>query len=206
MRERTFVVMVCILMLPVSLKADLDVFPICTESNDQLEPDINGEWVVWYDTRNGTLNCDIYGYTLAEPNEVAICTVSGSHQRYAKVSDDTVVWQDERDGQRDIRAFDLVTRMPLDLPNMPLGDNYYQRYPDISDGTIIYQHKPGSYYNLFAYDVAGEASEQISAVSTNQINHAVDGNIVVWMETWFGSIDQVFMCDLETADSTVQVS
>lgn len=181
MKATTCFLVMCIFMLTVPLKADLDVFDVCTAGGDQKEPDIDGDWVVWQDERNGASNRDIYGYTLAEPNEIEICTAS-SDQHYATVSGGTVVWQDERDGQRDIYAFDLLNRQPLDLPNMPRNDDVYQQYPDISGDTIVYRNRPGGTYNLFAYDIPVAASAQITTTSTIPSNHVVDGNIVAWME------------------------
>ena len=199
---------ICIVMIMSTtsiLKADLDVFDICTAVGVQEEPDIDGNWIVWHDARNGAENLDIYGYTLAEPNEIAICTVLGSDQNFAKVSGTIAVWEDKRNNQRDIYAFDLLNRQPLDLPNMPRNDNIYQRYPEICGDMIIYQHKLGSYYTLFAYDIPGQTSVEVSPPTANQINHAVDGSIVVWMEL-VDSVQQVFYCDISSENPAEQVS
>lgn len=184
------------------LKADLDVFDICTAVEDQVEPDIDGNWIVWHDARNGPF--DIYGYTLAEPNEIEVCT-AGSDQRFVKVSGSIAVWQDERNGQRDIYAFNLLNRQPLDLPNIPRNDNVSQYYPDISGDTIVYRDRPDGTYNLFAYDIPSAASTQVSDASSTPTNYAIDGTLVVWMEL-VGSVQQVFYRDINTGDPAELVS
>ena len=87
-----------------------DGFPICNEPGTQSQPQLcsdgeNGAIVTWTDSRNG--NADIYtqrlgpkGYTLWEPNGVAICNETGN-QNYAQICNYSnngaiVVWQDTR--------------------------------------------------------------------------------------------------------------
>ena len=193
-----------LLMLPTFLKADLDTFDICTESADQLEPDIDGGWVVWHDVRNGASNFDIYGYSLAEPNEIPICTALGN-QKYCAVSGNVAVWQDERNGQRDIYAFNLLAGTSLTLPNMPLNDSLSQRYPDICGDMIVYRHETGSDYSLFTYNISSDTLTSVSVASTIQLNHAVEGSIIVWMQK-VNSVYQIFMRDISIADPAVQVS
>ncbi len=205
MKVRTWCVVMGLLMLTTFLKADLEIFDICTKSADQVEPDIDGDWIVWQDARNGTSNYDIYGYTLAEPNEIEICTVQASNQRYANLSGNVVVWQDERNSQRDIYAFDLLNRSPLMLPNMPLSDNLSQRYPDISGDVIVYRHDPSGSYNLFTYELASETPQLIHTASTSPVNFTIDGSRVVWMEQ-VGSVYQIFMKDVSQSESAVRIS
>lgn len=204
MKAVIYCMMASLFMLTTSLKADLEVWDVCTVSADQVDPDIDGDWIVWQDARNGTANNDIYGYTLAEPNEVAICTASGN-QKYAAVSGNIAVWQDERSSQRDIYAFDLLARADLDLPNMPRTDSLSQRYPDISGEVIVYRHEPGGSYNLYTYDMTSQAPSLMHTSSQSPLNFAIDGDLVVWMEQ-ADSVYQIFMKDFSQADPAVRIS
>ena len=85
MKTIVYCVMVCVVVSTISVKADLPVVLICTATSDQVQPDIDGDWIVWHDARNGTSNWNVFGYILTEPNEVPICTVAGN-QRYIAVS------------------------------------------------------------------------------------------------------------------------
>ena len=103
MKKHVVVVSFVMFMSTIStLKADLPVVPICTATGDQVQPDIDSDWIVWHDARNGTSNYDVFGYILSEPNEVEICTVSGSNQRYAKVSGNVQCDQEQRRYQTDL--------------------------------------------------------------------------------------------------------
>ena len=199
MRVTVYFVMVCVLMLSVSLKADLPVDPICTASGEQVEPDIDGDWIIWQDARSGV---NIYGYTLAEPNEIAICTFTGDQKRPA-ISGNTVIWQDERSSQRDIYGFDLSLRGSLDLPNLPRADSIYQQYPDISGHVIVYQHNVGV-YNIYQYNMDTQVAQAVSSSSYAQSYPAIDGTIVVWMENR-GSGDRVYWRDISTQNPAAAV-
>lgn len=76
-------------------------FPICTDENEQREPAISGNIIVWKDNRNG--NWDIYGYDISTKTEFQITDNTSDQQRPA-ISGHTVVWEDLRHGQSDIYA------------------------------------------------------------------------------------------------------
>jgi beta propeller repeat protein len=193
-----------------TLQADYEVtsFTVCDAIGNQETPDIDGDWIVWQDERDGSQYPHIYGYTMAEPNEVPICTDADAVKKFPAVSGNTVVWEDRRTAQtvsqRDIFAFDLVSRSPLLLTNMPFEDGIYQEEPYISGDWIIYKHKPGSYYNVYAYNKAANTVEAVSAVSTNQYYPAIDGSIVAWMET--SPVIEIYYRDINTSDSARTVN
>jgi beta propeller repeat protein len=65
-------------------------FAICTAGGRQWYPDVDGNIVVWEDSRNG--NPDIYGKDLSTGQEFAIATGSTS-QENPVISGDLVIWQ-----------------------------------------------------------------------------------------------------------------
>jgi len=204
MDKRVVAVMAMSVLFSSLAEADLPVFPICTAAGDQVQPDIDGDWIVWHDNRNGTANDDIFGYILSEPNEVPICTAAG-RQRYAKVSGSIAVWQDDRDSQRDIYAFDLQNRLPLVLSGMPLGDGIQQRYPKISGSYILYEHLVDGLFNLFVYNLSAGTISPVFLSPYRQINSAIEGSIAVWMED-HGSVFQVYSCDVSRSAPATAVS
>jgi beta propeller repeat protein len=66
---------------------------------EQSDPDIWGDWVVYYDCRNS--NGDIYATNVATGEELAICTDPAPQQR-PKICDDLIVWEDLRGGGWDV--------------------------------------------------------------------------------------------------------
>ena len=71
----TSLTMVVFMFISTS-QADYSInrFVVSQAGGDQTQSDIDGDWIVWVDERAGSSSPHIYGYTLAEPNEVAICT------------------------------------------------------------------------------------------------------------------------------------
>lgn len=102
----------------LNVLAASECMPVCTEANDQINPDITpdgngGTIIVWQDIRSG--NNDIYaqrtnvaGNVLWSTDGVAICTAGGSQELPRIISDDSggaiIIWQDYRNGSSDIYA------------------------------------------------------------------------------------------------------
>jgi len=72
---------------------------ITDDPSEQNDPDLWGDWVVYYDYRND--NGDIYAKNVVTGEERAVCTDPGIQQR-PKICDDMIVWEDYRRGQWDI--------------------------------------------------------------------------------------------------------
>jgi len=85
----------------ISDPCNLVEFFICTDTNEQRNPALSGNIVVWADDRNG--NWDIYGYDISTKTEFQI-TDNTADQENPDISGHTVVWEDKRYGQKDIYA------------------------------------------------------------------------------------------------------
>ena len=58
----------------IAASPTVNEFPICIQTDLQVEPDVSDDIVVWGDDRNG--NRDIYGYNLSSSIEFLICNNS----------------------------------------------------------------------------------------------------------------------------------
>ena len=74
-------------LMSVNVFSAVEVFPICTKSDNQRFPSISGDLVVWQDDRNSSTGLDIYGYSLTSRQEFSISTAAGS-QEYPKIGGD----------------------------------------------------------------------------------------------------------------------
>lgn len=190
-----------VFMFISTAQADYAVFFV-TDSNsvNPANPDIDGDWIVWQDDRNGSATTDIYGYTLAEPNEVPICIYSGE-QEVPAVSGRYAVWQDYRNTKRDIRVFDLQDRTEPTVSNLTMNNGFHKRYPDISGDIIVWQDYRNGDTDIYMYNIATDTAEQAvyddGTETWGQYNPAIDGNTVVWMDN--RSPYQIYMSDISGA-------
>ena len=96
--------------LSTSLKAGISdpenpvEFAVASNEAEQMNPDIDGNIVVWQDNRNG--NWDIYGYNLTTRREFQI-TAESHDQTNPAISGNIVVWEDSRNGNLQIFAMIL---------------------------------------------------------------------------------------------------
>ncbi len=79
---------------------------ITDDEYEQSDPDLWGDWVVFYDYRNG--NGDIYAKNVVTSEELAVCTDPAGQQR-PKVCDDVIVWEDPRGDGFDIYSYRIST-------------------------------------------------------------------------------------------------
>jgi beta propeller repeat protein len=86
-------------------------------------PDIYGNKIVWQDACNayvengyGYLNSDIYIYDIPTKKKIQI-TANKSEQEDPVIYGNTIVWQDIRNGNWDIYAYDLITRQQIHITN-----------------------------------------------------------------------------------------
>jgi len=96
-------------------------FQITMDLNDQLNPAIHGNTIVWADEGNG----NIYGYDLSTNQEFQI-TTGTSWKEYPAIFGDIVVWQDYRDGNWNIYGKNIATALSLTIRvDKGCGGEYY---------------------------------------------------------------------------------
>ena len=79
---------------------------ITTDLDDQVDPAIYGNIIVWEDSRNG--NLDIYMYDLTTGQETRI-TTDPANQFAPAIYENKIVWHDYRNGNYDIYMHELKT-------------------------------------------------------------------------------------------------
>jgi beta propeller repeat protein len=196
------------------------VFPVCTASGTQCNPAISGDIVVWQDNRNG--NWDIYGCNLDAlsdtgaapsngarlgcsdlPAEFAVCDSSGNHTNPA-ISGDTVVWQDNRNGNWDIYGCDLSQLADQSVSSSAaphLGCDQSPEFaictasgdqtnPTISDCLVAWQDDSSGASHIEGFDLDSQTEFPICTAAGDQtFPSAGGGNTVVWLDSRNGGSD-----------------
>ena len=117
---------------------------ITDDASEQSDPDLWGDWVVYYDYRNG--NGDIYATNVVTGEEIAVCVNPASQQR-PRIYDDLIVWEDLRSGDWDIYYYRLSTG---EGGNFNSGSD---RSPDVHQDASGYVVAYEAYQDLYVYTV-----------------------------------------------------
>jgi beta propeller repeat protein len=85
----------------------------------QWQPDIDKDWIVWEDWRDGAHSRgDIYAFHLPTRTEVQVTDTSWGDW-FPAVSSEWVVWQSQKYGNFDIFAMNLTTRQEVQITTDP---------------------------------------------------------------------------------------
>ena len=155
---------------------------ITTNSADQINPYVNGNYIVWQDNRNG--NWDIYAYDLSTGAEIPICTATGD-QTNPSVYGDNFVWQDNRNGNLDIYMYDISTNTTKQITNNTAD----QTNPAIYGDKIVWQDNRNGNLDIYMYDLTLRFERQLTTNTGNQIDPAIYDNKVVWTDDRNGNED-----------------
>jgi beta propeller repeat protein len=145
-------------------------------------PAVSGDIVVFH-TRWPS---DIYGYDLSTHTEFSI-THHGS-SALPDISDDTIVWQDYRNGNLDIYGYDLGEDREFQITN----NTAKQACPAINGNTVVWLdwRNGGDTYgdDIYGYDINTGTEFRITDPATTGIGCPdISGNTVVWSDSRSGT-------------------
>ena len=178
---------------------------ICTDPNAQRNPDIEDNYIVWQDNRNG--DWDIYAYDLYRQVEYAICTADGNQTNPSVgfgniLYEPIIAWQDDRNGNNDIYGYklldpyrDLAIGMEIEICTDPCD----QQNPVSMGNYICWQDDRNGNWDIYgkSYENAMEPNEfVICDDSSDQINPAADWYYVAWQDNRGGDWD-IYGFDLD---------
>jgi len=200
--------LIIVIMVLVSLVAVISAyrireFPVCTDPNNQMKPDIYGNIIVWYDDRNNPgINPDIYGYNLSTHTEFFICTHLHWQQNPA-IHGNIIVWEDYRDdlgGWTDCNIYgydmgpDGIYGTLDDVGEFQITTDINGQYlPDIYGNIVVWADDRNGIANrdIYGYDMGTDGifgtgddvgEFQITTDTNGQYYPAIYDNIVVWQD------------------------
>jgi beta propeller repeat protein len=150
-------------------------FVIDDSPGRQQNPQIDGDYVVWWDYKE-----HIFLHTLSTATTWAIHSGWGARYPAVSAADQLVVWMQYRDGQWDLRGYDLNTDTAFDLLIAPGS----QENPSLRHGLLAYQTRHvDNRLDIGAMVLADGASFAITDDSSVQSNPAVGDGVIVWEDT-----------------------
>lgn len=176
---------------------------ITNNDKDQINPAIDGDWIVWEDDRMSTgfpgTNKEIYSYLLPGGPEAQV-TQANFNQIKPSVSDGRAVWQDYRNTPTsgvDIYLYDLVAKTTSPLCTAP-GE---QTMPSISGHRVVWLDGRGDSPQIYLYNLNLAQERAITTAFSSKGAPVIRGNKIVWSDFRSGNFD-IFLYDLSTETET----
>ena len=153
-------------------------------SDDQLQytPSIYDNNIFWHDLRDfDNAIYDIYRYYLSSSTKFQISAPIDSTKLYARSYANIVVWQDNRNGDNDIYAYDLALEQEFALFVGPSN----QLKPDIFGDVVVWEdHRDwiDSGSNIIGYDLVSQEEIPVCTNIGPQSSPSIHGDMVVWQD------------------------
>jgi beta propeller repeat protein len=146
---------------------------------------IEGDRVVWEDSRKDTRDRDIYLYNLTTGQELVVCNAPDT-QREPKISGNRIVWDDHRSGDWDIYTYDIPTGSETLVATGPTE----QENSDISGDCIVWIELPSMlFYNpndesnrLMMYDLSTGDEYQVLENIPNMFAPVISENRIIYLD------------------------
>lgn len=190
---------------------DDSTLQITTNTKGQTEPKIFGDYIVWQDNRNDTVNdmipeWDIYLYKISTKEEKLITTAPGIHTN-PSINEDIIAWEDGRnfsgdivhrwgsnvpENNTDIYMYNITTGEEKAIATGPLQESA----PSIYGNYIVWEDRNNKSQaaDIYLYDIDKNKKIQITKDKFNQAYPKIFGKYIVWMDERNGnSSNDVFI-------------
>ena len=116
---------------------------------------------------------------------------------YPAISGNIIVWEDYRNGNGDIYAYNLSNRTETRITT----DIHDQLRPVVSGNNLVWHDNRNGNWDIYAYDLSTGTETQITTDDRNQFYCAVSGSIIVWEDNRNGNWE-IYAYDLSTKTET----
>ena len=147
------------------------------------QPAISGNNIVFvYSTMEGW-KLGVYNIITREITDIRVLQnygVNGGvyYGAYPDISDDIVVWEDNRNGNIDIFAYNLITKEEIQV----CLNSAHQDSPRIFQNKIVYYDKRNGNYDIFLYDLDSREETTICDHYSTQYFPDIYGNLIAYTD------------------------
>ncbi|MGA1826302.1 MAG: TolB family protein, partial [bacterium] len=125
--------------------------------------------------------------------ELSAC--DACEQKHPAISQNVVVWQDNRNGDFDIYLYDIAEQLEMNLTPIS-GD---QTHPVTDGSRVVWQDNRNGNDDIYLYDRATEEEKCIGCDNNSQIKPAISGEWIVWQDNRYGNWD-IFVYNMTTEE------
>jgi beta propeller repeat protein len=182
---------------PASAQVKTGEYTVSDSSSDKLKPSVNGNIVVWEDSRDNMSN--IYGKNLSTGEEFLVS--SGVEIKGKPVTNGKyVVWEEKnQNGDSDIYARDLAGGEKF----LVAGGPEDQRKPSINGNQVVWESKSGSGgWDIYRYDLTSSEPAPEQPVITGggiEPNPVIGDGFIVWQDNRNGT-SNIYVKNLSTGE------
>ena len=181
-----------------------DIYQLTPGSTDnQINPQIYNDKIVWQQYNITTSNWDIYLYDFPIPGDAAMprgketvqITKDGANHINPYVNGNYIVWQqyNTTSNNWNIYKYDLSTG---DITQV-CQSSENQINPAIYGDNVVWQqyNTTGNNWDIYMHDISTSITKRITNNTSDQINPAIYGDKIVWQDNRNGNWD-IYMYDL----------
>jgi beta propeller repeat protein len=171
---------------------------ITTDLNAQFDSEIDGNYIVYTDTRSG--NGDVYLYNLETGAEMPIAS-SEEDEFLNAISGNIVAYTLSRFDDDDILVYDISTGLTKQITDPENRQFALRRDPAVCGKYVVWQDNSSGSYDIYCYDLETGTLYLIShdgsyPAAGDQIHPAVHGNLIVWEDYRIPSDPEIYLYDL----------
>lgn len=149
------------------------------------DPTISGNYVAWVTgPAGGPMNVMLADLTTQATQKL---TADPQYVGLPRIDGDWIVWEEQINGYRQIRAYQISTGQTKQLTS----DSAAHRAPDVSGNTVVWADNRSGNFDVYAYDLSTGMSKQVTFESADQQHPRISGNQIVWEDQRTG-ISQVW--------------
>jgi beta propeller repeat protein len=169
-------------------------FALSPSSNPQLNPDIDGNIVVWVE------DGDIFGYDLSNSSRLEVC-IDASTKETPAISGNLVVWAENNNGNYDIYGKYIGSGGKF----LICGETGNQIEPAADGSIVIWRDARNGNDDIYGKNLSNGQSIAICTNPSNQAKPKISGLLVVWQDYRAKSSTgtDIYGCYLQQSDFAI---
>ncbi|GED32702.1 hypothetical protein P9G84_26110 [Brevibacillus centrosporus] len=159
---------------------------IGNKSSAKTSPRVDGNYVVWIDSRDG--GTDVYMYDVSKKKESLVS--SGSKVTQLEISGKNIVWDDKSDKGTDIYLYNITSGDVEQITNSGEASN-----PSVGDTYVAWQDERNGNYDIYTYNLKTKAEKAAVTAKGDQVNPSISEDVIIF-EDQSGEYNQVSSYDI----------